>query len=73
MFWELVLVQVQQVGTGLRCEHEILLQCGKRIETKTQEVLGANSSLCRSYLGKTGTRGLFAHYLSWIGLLQQTG
>ena len=33
---------------------EILNQCGKRVETKSQKVFGANSYACRSYSGKTG-------------------
>ena len=53
---------------------EILRQCGKRIETKSQKVLGANSYVCRSCRGKTG-RGWEGGFLppppSWIGLLNQ--
>ena len=37
---------------------EILHQCGKRVKTKSQNVLGGNSYICRSYRGKTG-RGAF--------------
>ena len=37
---------------------EILHQCGKRVKTKSQKVLGANSYVCRSYRGKTGTEGV---------------
>ena len=36
---------------------EILHQCGKRVKTKSQKVLGANSYVCRSYRRKTGTVG----------------
>ena len=32
----MVLVQVQQFGTGTRYELEILHQCGKRVKTKSQ-------------------------------------
>ena len=53
-----VLVQVQQFGTGTMYELEILHQCGKRFKTKSQKVLGANSYVCRIYRGKTG-RGDF--------------
>ena len=38
------------VGYGL----EILHECGKRVITKSQKVLGANPYICRSYRGKTG-------------------
>ena len=41
-----------------RYKLEILQQCGKKVKTKSQEVLGANSYVCRSYRGKTG-RGPF--------------
>ena len=41
--------------------------CGKRVETKSQKVFGANSYVCRSWKGKTG-RGLFWLILSRIGL-----
>ena len=33
------------------------LQLGKRIKTESQQVLGANSYVCRSYRGKTGRGG----------------
>ena len=36
---------------------EILLQCGKRVKTKSQTVLRANSYVCRSNRRKTGRRG----------------
>ena len=36
---------------------EILLQCGKRVTTKSQTVLRANSYVCRSNRRKTGRRG----------------
>ena len=39
---------------------EILHQYGKRVKTKNQKDLGANSFICRSYRGKTGSGGLFA-------------
>ena len=57
-FWKVALVQVQQLGTDTRYKLEILHQCGKRVKTKSQKVLGANSYICRSYRGKTG-RGPF--------------
>ena len=37
---------------------EVLHKCGKGVETKSQKVLGANSYVCRNYIGKTG-RGPF--------------
>ena len=33
---------------------EILHKCGKKIKTKIQKVLGADSYVYRSYRGKTG-------------------
>ena len=33
-FWGVVLVEVQQSGTGTSYEIEILHQCGKRVKTK---------------------------------------
>ena len=45
--------------TGTRYGLENLHQCGKRVKTKSQKVLGFNSYVCRSYREKTG-RGLFA-------------
>ena len=36
-------------GTGTRYKLEILHQCGKRVETKSQKVLGANSCVRRRY------------------------
>ena len=38
---------------------EILNQCGKRVETKSENVFGANFYICRSYRGKTGRGGAF--------------
>ena len=53
-------VQVQEFGTGTRYKLEILRQCGTRVRTKSQKVLGSNSYVCRSYRGKTGTGDRFA-------------
>ena len=39
---------------------DILHQRDKRVKTKSQRVLGANSYVCRSYRGKPGRGGLFA-------------
>ena len=39
---------------------EMLHQCGKKVKTKSQIVVWANSYVCRSYRGKTGGWGLFA-------------
>ena len=44
------------LGTGTRYSLEILHQGGKRVKTKSQKVLGANSYVCRSYKGKTESR-----------------
>ena len=38
-------------------DFEILHQCGKTVKTKGQNVLGANSSVCKSYRGKNCTEG----------------
>ena len=46
-------------------ELEILHQFGKRVKTKSQKVLVANSYVCRSYRGKTVQKGP----PSWIGLI----
>ena len=48
----MVLIQVQQFGTGTRYDLEIFHQCDKRVKTKSQNVLGAKSNVCRSYRGK---------------------
>ena len=40
-------------------ELEILHQCGKRVKTKSQKVLGANSYVCRSYWEKKLVGGGF--------------
>ena len=47
---------------------KILQQYGQRVKTKIQNVLGANSYVCRSYRGKTGRETFFARPPSWIGL-----
>ena len=38
---------------------QILHQCGKRVKTKSQNVLWATSYVCRNYMGKTGGGGCF--------------
>ena len=43
------MIEVQQFGTGTRYGIEILHQCEKKVKTKSQKVLGANSYVCRSY------------------------
>ena len=48
----------EKFRTGTRYGLEILHQCGKKIKTKIQEVLGSNSNVSRSYREKTG-RGPF--------------
>ena len=72
-FWGVVLVQIQQFGTGTRYELDIFRQCGKKVKTKSQKVLWVSSYVCRSYRGKT-CRGLFCLSApppptSWIGLI----
>ena len=52
------MVQVQQFRTGTWYGFEILHQSDKRVKTKSQKDLGANSYICRSYIAKTG-RGIF--------------
>ena len=47
------LVQVQQLGTNAWYGLEILHQFGKKVKTKSKEVLGAYCKVCRSYDGKT--------------------
>ena len=64
----MVKFQAQQLGIGTRYGLEILLQCGKKVKTKSQKVLGANSNICRSYKEKTG-RDAFLPQPSWIGLI----
>ena len=39
---------------------EILYHCEKRVKTKSQKVLGANSNNCRDHSGKNGGGWLFA-------------
>ena len=48
----MLLVKVQSFGTGTRYDLEILRNCGKEVETESQKVLGSNSYVCRSYMGK---------------------
>ena len=55
------------VFTGTRYKLETLHQCGKRVKTKSQNVLGDNSYVCRSYRGKTCMGG-GATPPYWIGL-----
>ena len=50
---------MQLFGTGTRYDLEIFHQCDKRVKTKSQNVLGAKSNVCRSYRGKTGRGDLF--------------
>ena len=64
-YWR-VLVQVPWLGTDTRYSLEILNQCEKRVETKSQKNFGATTYICRSFRGKTVREGLFALPLSWI-------
>ena len=36
----MLLVRVQQFGTGIKNDLEVLHQCSKRVKTKSQKVLG---------------------------------
>ena len=54
----LITLNVWPLRMTLRYDLEILQECGKRPKTKSQDVLGANSYVCRSYREKTG-RGVF--------------
>ena len=56
----MVLVQVQQFGTGIRCDLEVLHQCVKRVKTKSQKVLGANFCVCGCYREKLEKGGGFS-------------
>ena len=51
-------LQVQYFGTGTRYSHEILQQCGKSVNTKSQRVLRTNSNVFRSYGGEAGRETL---------------
>ena len=53
----MLLIQVQQFGSGTRHDFEVLRLGGKRVKTKSHKVLGANSNVCKSYTGKTGREG----------------
>ena len=73
-FCVLPLIQVQEFGSGIRYGFEILYQCGKRVKTKSQKVLGSNFYVCRRYIEKTGTWGWGWGFCpcspSWIGLIR---
>ena len=47
------------LGLAPGTRYQILHQCGKRIKTKSQNVLGAKSYICKSYRQKTGGVCLF--------------
>ena len=61
LFWGVALVSVQLFRTSTRYDLEILHQCGKRVKTKGQKVLGVNSIVCKSYKGKNWLGSLFAY------------
>ena len=72
-FLGMFLVQLQQylglaLGTGLK------FYTSKRVKTKSQKGLGANSYVCRSYHIKTG-RGdfLFSPVLIWVTVTMPKG
>ena len=50
---------ISMIEETLTLGRAVLHQCGKRVETKSQNVLVANSYVCKSYREKTGW-GLFA-------------
>ena len=58
------LVLALGIGTGTRYKLKFLHQCAKWAKTKSQKVLRANSYVCRSYKGKTG---------SWIKAVRTGG
>ena len=64
------MVQVQWLRCSTRYGLETLLQCAKRVETKNQKVLRAESCICRGYRGKTGTETFFSLTPSWTELKQ---
>ena len=43
----MLLIEVQEFGTGTRYGLEILHQFGKSVKTKSQKVLEANSNVCK--------------------------
>ena len=54
------------LGTGTRYGLAVLHQYGKKVKTKSQKVLGANSNISRSYRGKAGRgRGSFLLTRIW--------
>ena len=53
------------IGTGTRYDLEILHKCGKKVETKSQKILGSNPYIYRSYSRKTG-RGPFCQGAEYI-------
>ena len=55
------MVQGQLFGTGSRYGLKVLRQCGKRVKTKSQKVLGFNSYVCKSYRGKPKTQSSEIH------------
>ena len=44
----------------------MLHQCGKRVKTNSQKVLWANSTVSRSYRGKTGRGDIFTPFLNRV-------
>ena len=58
----MLLVQVQQFGTGIRNDLEILHQCSKRVKTESQEVFGANLFIYSRERGKTHQGGFFGPF-----------
>ena len=68
-FWRVALFQVQKFGTDTRFGLAVLHQCGKRVETKSQKVFGANSYIGRSYSGKLVGDPFCPLLPSWIGLI----
>ena len=55
LFWGVNLVMALDTGYNL----QVLHQCGKGLENKSQNALGANSYVCRCCKGKNGREGFF--------------
>ena len=53
LFWQ-PRFKFNKIGTVTRYSFEISHQCSKRVKTKSQKLLGANSYICRRSRGKNG-------------------
>ena len=54
LFWRVTLVQGQLFGTSTRNSLKLLLQCAKRVKSKSQKVLGVDSYVSKCHRGKAG-------------------